>query len=103
MGVQDTAVRADWNDYGLWQTFIIQKKSGKGPVMPGDSIFLRAHTGKFIEVDGVAVQARWNEEGEWQSLVVEKSSLRRLAKAPQHNVAAQLANEQDERSNLFVV
>merc|ERR1712093_808203 len=103
MGVQDTAVRADWNDYGLWQTFIIQKKSGNGPVMPGDSIFLRAHTRKFIEVDGVAVQARWYEEGEWQSLVVERSSLRRLAEASQQNVAVQSAKEQEERSNFFFV
>merc|ERR1712093_281264 len=86
MGVQDTAVRADWNDYGLWQTFIIQKKSGKGPVMPGDSIFLRAHTGKFVEVDGVEVQARWYEEGQWQSLVVERSALRRLTEASQQSV-----------------
>merc|ERR1711981_487121 len=99
--VQDTAVRAEWDEYGLWQTFIIQKKSGDGPVMPGDSIFLRAHTGKFVEVDGVAVQARWYEEGQWQSLVVERSALRRLTEASQQSAAAQLSKEREDYRNVF--
>jgi len=46
--------------------------------MPGDAIFLRAHTGNMIEVEDAAVQARWPEQGTWQELIIEKSALRRL-------------------------
>lgn len=47
--------------------------------MPGDTIFLRAHTNMMVEVEGDAVQARWGETGLWQSLKIEKANLRRLA------------------------
>jgi len=46
--------------------------------MPGDRIFLKAHTDMLIEVDGTAVQARWSDYGTWQSLVIEKAASRRL-------------------------
>merc|ERR1712139_109341 len=83
--VQDTAVRAQWTDYGEWQKLIIQRKEGPGPVMPGDTIFLIAHTGKMIDVAHDAVQARWFDEGLWQSLVIERKKhvLRRLTRAEQ--------------------
>merc|ERR1712185_830796 len=47
--VQDTAVLAKWSDYGEWQRFVLEKRDGDGPVMPGDAIFLRAHTWKYVE------------------------------------------------------
>ena len=69
--------------------------------MPGDSIFLRAHTGRLIEVSGDAVQANWLEMGEWQTLVVERSTLRRLTE--QEIMAVKFGKEQEGRSTLFLV
>jgi len=77
--VQGLAVQAHWNDKGAWQQLHIYKKDGSGAVMPGDSIFLQAHTGNLIEVEGTAVQARWTEKGDWQTLVIEKVVYRRLS------------------------
>lgn len=62
---------------GEWQKLFIEKR-GAGAIMPGDTIFLRAHTGKIIEVQGEAVQAHWDDLGEWQAMIIEKSNPRRL-------------------------
>ena len=39
----------------------------------GDTIYLKTHTGKHIDVEGTAVQARWNGQGGWQALTIEKA------------------------------
>merc|ERR1712036_129372 len=40
--VEGTSVFATWREHGEWQKLIVHKKSGDGPIMPGDAIFLRA-------------------------------------------------------------
>ena len=37
----------------------------------GDTIYLKAHTVKHIDVEGTAVQARWDSQGNWQALTIE--------------------------------
>lgn len=113
--VEDTAVLAKWDDYGNWQKFTIVHKSEEsepeaernGPVMPGDVIFLRAHTGKMIDVTGIEVQARFFDEGLWQSLTVEKSksqsASRRLTAASQTNAMIKLDKEQEDRGNTLLL
>jgi len=76
--VQGTEVQARWPERGEWQKFVIERPDGNGAVMPGDTIFLKAHTNNMVEVDGIAVQARWNDKGLWQSLVIRKAISRRL-------------------------
>jgi len=51
---------------------------GAGAVMPGDTIYLQAHTGKMIDIEDELVQARWLDRGLWQTLTIEKASARRL-------------------------
>ena len=43
------------------------------PVNSGDTVYLKAHTGKHIDVQGTAVKARWNGQGGWQALTMEKA------------------------------
>ena len=45
-------------------------------VASGDTIYLKTHTGKHIDVEGTAVQARWNDQGDWQALTIEKAGVR---------------------------
>mmetsp|Transcript_66174 Transcript_66174/g.171694 ORF Transcript_66174/g.171694 Transcript_66174/m.171694 type:complete len:422 (+) Transcript_66174:61-1326(+) len=66
-----TAVHAKWNHKGSWQRFIIEKKGTGGPIYANDTIYLRAHTGKRIAVEGTLVQAKWDHMGSWQALVLE--------------------------------
>lgn len=71
--------------------------------MPGDSIFLQAHTGWYVGVHDVAVKASWFDKGDWQTFTVEKAMTRRLtAKVgeDQHPVGV---NRTEERSNLNLV
>jgi len=42
--------------------------------MSGDFIYLRAHTGNRIAVEGTTVQAKWDHMGSWQRFVIEKKS-----------------------------
>lgn len=35
-------------------------------------MFLKAHTGALVDVQGAAVQARWKDYGDWQKLLIEK-------------------------------
>lgn len=44
-------------------------------IRPGDRIFLRAHTGCYIDVAEEMALARWDDTGDWQQLVIEKSPL----------------------------
>lgn len=44
-------------------------------IRPGDRVFLRAHTGRYIEVERDRACARWDDCGGWQELVIEKSPL----------------------------
>merc|ERR1711981_1408091 len=57
--------------HGNWQAMSIVKEMG-GSVKSGDAVFLRAHTGAYIDVSGESVQARWAEKGDWQKLIIEK-------------------------------
>ena len=43
-------------------------------IISGDTIYLKAHTGKNIDVEGTSVQARWENQGGWQALVIEKAT-----------------------------
>jgi len=74
--VQDSGrpVMARWKDLGTWQGLIITKPKGltTGPICSGDTIFLQAHTGTFVDVQDDAVRARWPDEGDWQMLVIDR-------------------------------
>lgn len=54
----------------MWQTFTVENYGGR-VILSGDAVFLKAHTGKFIDVQGVEVQARWSDRGNWQKLIIE--------------------------------
>jgi len=66
-----TALQARWGETGTWQTFVIENVGG-GAIVSGDVVFLKAHTGMMVDVEGAAVQARWNDKGDWQKLIIEK-------------------------------
>jgi len=44
-------------------------------IRPGDTVFLRAHTGRNLEVEHEQVMARWDDAGDWQEFTIEKSPL----------------------------
>lgn len=44
------------------------------PVQAGDTIWLRAHTGKYLTVQGTEVHAQWNNRHSWEAFVIEKES-----------------------------
>jgi len=64
-------VHAKWNHRGAWQRLIIEKKGASGPIFANDTIYLQAHTGKRIAVEGTLVQAKWDHKGSWQALALE--------------------------------
>lgn len=43
-----------------------------GSIQSGDAIFLKAHTGSYVDVQGGKVRARWNMQGDWQRMVITK-------------------------------
>lgn len=47
---------------------------GGRAIFAGDTVFLKSHTGKLVDVEGAVVQARYKDRGDWQKLVVEKLS-----------------------------
>lgn len=54
---------------------MIEKASGVGEMIyDGETIYLRSHTGKYIDVEGTSVQARYEEKGDWQALTIETVS-----------------------------
>merc|ERR1711881_830675 len=65
------AVQSRWVSRGNWQAIRIEKEMD-GSVNSGDVVFLRTHTGAYIDVSGESVQARWDDRGEWQKLIIEK-------------------------------
>lgn len=67
----EATVHANWSHRGSWQRMIIEKKGTDGPIHVKDTIYLRAHTGKLIAVEGTSVQAKWDHMGTWQALVLE--------------------------------
>ena len=72
-------MRARYDDQGSWQAFVIEKSDGRRMMAVGDSIYvgetiyLRAHTGKYIDVEGTSVRARYDDKGDWQALIIEKT------------------------------
>jgi len=79
--VEREQMRARWDDHGDWQAFAMEKSplviddSDANTFHSGDMVFLRAHTGSFVDVDGQDVQARWADQNhgmKWQGLVVVK-------------------------------
>lgn len=78
--VDGQRVQARWEDMGKWQGLIIEKSplvietSDSDKFHSGDLIFLRAHTGVYVDVesDNSPVNARWNDLGTWQGLVLVK-------------------------------
>jgi co-chaperonin GroES (HSP10) len=43
-------------------------------VQAGDTIWLRAHTGKYLTVQGTELHAKWNDRLSWQAFAIEKES-----------------------------
>merc|ERR1711988_1458426 len=88
--VEEELVQARYPDRGAWQKFTIekgeasssqaadQKMSGiqSGPISNGDTVYLLAHTSKYVDVEegGTSVRARWQDRGGGQKFVVEKAS-----------------------------
>ena len=58
-----------------WQAKPISLEDDEDVIRPGDRIFLRAHTGCYIDVERDRAFARWDDPGGWQELVIEKSPL----------------------------
>jgi hypothetical protein len=80
LDVEGSAVQARWSDRGVLQKFRIEK-NGEGAIFSGDTVFLKAHTGKYVDVLpwyiwwlGSAVAARYDGRGSWQALTIEKKS-----------------------------
>lgn len=65
--------RARWHDYGAWQSIELTKKED-GVLRAGDEVFLRTHTGAYIDVESDSVRARWEDQGEWQRFTIEKAN-----------------------------
>merc|ERR1712050_214598 len=57
---------------GAWQTIIVERKEGAGPLLPGDRIYLKTHTGNLFVVEGDMVHAKWSNKGSWEEITVEK-------------------------------
>ena len=77
LDVEGESVRARYDDQGAWQEFVIEKAGGRrmmaigDSIYVGDTVYLRAHTGKYIDVEGTSVRARYEEQGDWQALIIE--------------------------------
>lgn len=74
-------VMARWDDHGDWQAFCIEKSplvienTDENVFQSGDMVFLKAHTGHFVDIDGEDVRARWADQNhgmKWQGLVIVK-------------------------------
>lgn len=91
---------AEWDEAGDWQRFIILRKDVSGPIMPGDSIFLLAHTQKVLDVQGSTVRANWLDYGPWQTLIVERSSLRRLTQDSTKDAMTKLKRSEHDKPVL---
>jgi hypothetical protein len=65
-------VHARWKQRAGWQALAIEK-TGSGAIHSGDTVFLKTHSGVFIDVEGDEVRARFSERGTWQGLIIEKA------------------------------
>jgi outer membrane protein assembly factor BamB len=45
-----------------------------GAVHVGDTIWLKAHTGKYLTVEGTKMHAEWNSRLSWEAFIIEKKS-----------------------------
>lgn len=73
--VEGIDVRTRWAEKLGWQTLEIQRDGGgSGCLQEGDVVFLRTHTGKYIDVENgeKPVQARWDDRGLWQRFIIWK-------------------------------
>jgi hypothetical protein len=53
---------------------VIEKQSSDGiEIQSGDTIYLRAHTGKRVTVENTEVHAKWDHQGVWQRFILEKA------------------------------
>ena len=52
-----------------WQGLELAKKDAD-PLREGDILYLKSHTGMYIDVHNQQVQARWADEGDWQALTI---------------------------------
>lgn len=63
-------VLARWEDHGDWQAFVLEKsplvieKSDPTIFQSGDVVFLRAHTGCYVDVEEMWVRARWDDKND---------------------------------------
>lgn len=55
----------------MWQTFLIENYGGR-VIYNMDAVFLKSHTGTFVDVQGMAVQSRWSSRGNWQKMFIVK-------------------------------
>ena len=79
LDIEDTLVQARLPDHGSGQMLIIEKDGdhdgdddGDGAISTGDTVYLKAHSGKHLDIEDTSVQARWTDHGNWQKLIVEK-------------------------------
>mmetsp|Transcript_33422 Transcript_33422/g.77624 ORF Transcript_33422/g.77624 Transcript_33422/m.77624 type:complete len:300 (-) Transcript_33422:95-994(-) len=79
--VEAERVRARWDDHGDWQALVMEKSplviedTDDSVFQSGDMVFLKAHTGHFVDIDGEDVRARWADQNhgmKWQGLVIVK-------------------------------
>lgn len=72
---QESAARARWRDHGQFQSLMLFKDQRHDDttlaVCYGDTIYLRAHTRAFLDVEGDLVRARWGNRGDYQRFVLE--------------------------------
>jgi len=76
LDVQDKSVRARSSDQGNWESFTIEMADGVDgiTIYSEDTIYLRSHTGRHIDVDNKLVRAQWNHRGgRWQGLEVQRA------------------------------
>ena len=85
-------MQARWETQGTWQALVIEKATN-GVMSSGDSIYLKAHTGKSVDVEGTTVQARWEAEGDWQALVIAKATSQEVCNETAHAVAPEGSDE----------
>lgn len=70
-GQDGSQLQARWPKPGGWQTFILQRKLGAGPVRPGDAVFLQAYNGNRVAVSGPEVHALASNKDEEGLLIIE--------------------------------
>ncbi|CAK0843123.1 unnamed protein product [Prorocentrum cordatum] len=73
--VTGDAVEARSDETGPTQELVVEKEANDGAIWPGDVVFLMAHTGKCIDVQGDVVSARWPMHGPWQAFTIEKAAV----------------------------